>query len=331
MRARKRVSAFTLVELLVVIGIIAVLIGILLPVLGRARAQARSVACQANLRQIGQGIFIYAGVHKDTMPIGYWDGTEPAETAVGYSWGAPAGITATDRATNWVLLVQNTLSGKYNATWTNNGGQPNSEASRARLRDLFICPDAPTDGDQKGTGSGSGLTYECHPRLMPQWNKDYIPPIPGSGKPLPQPYKVGRIRRAAEIAMVFDAPVHYQNGVWTVRENVPVANHLDAGRAVFGYPSNNSTFLYDGYAGTTLLPNDSVEMTILNFQPNQFVNLDDLRNRQNIRFRHARDTVANVLMSDGHVESFTYNPRKSSNDKTVTNFLRKNINVNRMR
>src|SRR5262245_30581589 len=95
----RREDAFTLVELLVVIGIIAVLIGILLPALGRARAQARAVACQANLRQIGQGIYIYAEVHKGVLPIGYWDGQE-WDPNTRTQLTMPLGVVASDRATN---------------------------------------------------------------------------------------------------------------------------------------------------------------------------------------------------------------------------------------
>src|SRR3954463_15779009 len=59
---------FTLVELLVVIGIIAVLIGVLLPVLGRAREQANQTACMSNLRQVGLVFLMYVNDNKFSLP-----------------------------------------------------------------------------------------------------------------------------------------------------------------------------------------------------------------------------------------------------------------------
>jgi prepilin-type N-terminal cleavage/methylation domain-containing protein len=64
-------GGFTLVELLVVIGIIAVLIGILLPALSRAREQSRRVVCLSNMRELYNEMRIYATSYKDVCPIGF--------------------------------------------------------------------------------------------------------------------------------------------------------------------------------------------------------------------------------------------------------------------
>src|SRR5271155_2106649 len=68
MNRRSKQEAFTLVELLVVIGIIAVLVGILLPALNKARAQAMLVQCQSNLRQWGIGVTNYVSTYNGALP-----------------------------------------------------------------------------------------------------------------------------------------------------------------------------------------------------------------------------------------------------------------------
>ncbi|MGE5610598.1 MAG: type II secretion system protein [Bacillota bacterium] len=66
-----RRRGFTLVELLVVVGIIAVLISILMPALSAAQRQSKTVACAANLRQIGMYLLMYANENRGQMiPVG---------------------------------------------------------------------------------------------------------------------------------------------------------------------------------------------------------------------------------------------------------------------
>lgn len=91
-RARRQKQAFTLIELLIVIAIIALLAAILFPVFSRARENARRASCQSNLKQIGLGLIQYSQDY-DEILIADWYGpqpfdyTDPSTTAnARYKW-----------------------------------------------------------------------------------------------------------------------------------------------------------------------------------------------------------------------------------------------------
>ena len=122
MRSRQR-QAFTLVELLVVIGIIALLISILLPALQSARESANTIKCAANLRSVGQGLAMYVAQNKQTLPVAY--------IHEGTSMGPPQLPVAADKGyLHWSGLLYGRSS----------GGGNSGQALGVSGTDAFTCP-----------------------------------------------------------------------------------------------------------------------------------------------------------------------------------------------
>lgn len=164
--ASKRVNGFTLVELLVVIGIIAVLIGILLPALSKARDSANTVKCASNLRGIGQAIAQYVSDNNGAFPPSNF------YTGLAISNGVSSS-TPIDGYTHWSALINGTYW-QPATDYLINGSKGNPSASAPQLAPFenttawqqFQCPALENGGlPPTNTYSGNndlGITNESN-------------------------------------------------------------------------------------------------------------------------------------------------------------------------
>lgn len=137
----RKIRAFTLVELLVVIGIIALLVGILLPALSAARRQANAVKCAAELREIGTCFKMYELDSKGFWPVARLNGWKPSPTATAGPYNVdgvdyPTSTPTAGQAYWFTFLAKYATKAKMGAA----SGTDSNAALQSRKTIFFGCP-----------------------------------------------------------------------------------------------------------------------------------------------------------------------------------------------
>lgn len=207
MRQPKR--GFTLVELLVVIGIIALLVGILLPALSRARENASRVVCMSNVRQLATAFNLYTGDNKGWFPspavfggpgataLGYGNATTPAPDGYPADWiGWPE---------DWIVWRNKTPNDPLRGAIVKYLGNPSSGK-------VMMCPS--DDGEYRRIPNTDGTIYP-YSYVMNSYmsfgtnSNPHVPQTITTPKnnlrfPLDAAFKISQVHKASEKIIVYE-------------------------------------------------------------------------------------------------------------------------------
>jgi prepilin-type N-terminal cleavage/methylation domain-containing protein/prepilin-type processing-associated H-X9-DG protein len=274
----KQGQAFSLVELLVVIGIIALLISILLPALSLAREQANQVTCLAQLRNIGMAGQLHATDHQGYLP------------AAGWHWKSVGGVTnprglEDENERKYMYYLDNGIKrplpvtvalGTYLGVSTRTDSRENLEMDLLgdALRKRFRCPSQQVEyhgWTQRGDDGGSWTAPEEYSSYA--FNEALLGRRPAHLERCPKG-KLSQVRSPSEVFFALDGRPRDLNGSGNRNFLVPDKDH----------PDHDEETLYDFHQrALEAAPREGGKEL-----------LDFVRHRMRI----------NVVFCDGHAETF---------------------------
>lgn len=287
---RRRNAGFTLVELLVVIGIIAVLIGILLPTLSRARDSAATVTCAKTMQQLGVVLNMYALDFGGSMPYARYRINNAGPSLRGIDSGQD---NAGNRATIvWWSAIRKYMKSGGKGNWDNA-----TSSQSERFMSAFSC--------SLGLNRDAGCDFGANPMVMPDglWEGYGIYSM-AEWSPMSAASQRVRVKRPAIVKQL--APDLAL--LWDATEIPPLYNTqytcsfgVDGGRLAFGHLYPNLRFR----GGPDSRTPDVGDHTYIQPGPNADAGAteDSAYDDANIRWRHRKNTSANFLMGDWSVRT----------------------------